>query len=536
MTAALDQHRREIGERSLRELFAADPKRFERLSLSLDGLFLDLSKQRITPETIDLLCAFARDRGLPEAIRRLFAGERVNATEGRAALHMALRNPADRPMPLDGKDVMPEVAAARAAVGAFAEAIRGGRRLGSEGRRISDVVAIGIGGSHLGPRLAVEALAPHADGPKIHFLSNIDGGPVHDLLGRLDPAATLFVVASKTFGTLETMANARAARRWLVERLGEDEAIGRHVVAVTANAKAAMVFGISDKNIFAFADWVGGRTSLWSAIGLPIAAAIGRERFEAMLAGAHSVDAHFRATPLERNLPALLALVGLWEIDWWGSSALAIVPYDDRLRRLPSYVRQLDMESNGKRVGVDGRPVERGTAPVVFGEAGTDGQHAFFQALHQGTRVIPVEFIACRQPDHPLADHHRGLLANCLAQSEALMRGRTEAETRAALATEGRDAAGIERLTPHLAFPGGRPSTTILLDRLDPRTFGALIALYEHKVFVQAAIWGINPFDQWGVELGKRLAEPIERELAGGPVQPHDPSTAGLIARLKGKD
>jgi glucose-6-phosphate isomerase len=530
---ALRAHQAAMAGRKLRDLFAADPRRFERFSLRFDGLLLDYSKNRIVGETLELLAGLARDRDVAGWTARLFAGDPINVTEDRAAYHVALRHRGAEAMTVGGRDVMPAVREGLARMRAFVEAVRSGAWRGANGQTVTDVVGIGIGGSHLGPRLATQALAPYADGPNVHYLSNVDGGPIHALLARLDPARTLFVVSSKTFGTQETMLNAGSARRWFVERLGSETALARHVVAVTANAQAAVAFGVAPDNVFAFWDWVGGRMSLWSAIGLSVALSVGMDGFERMLDGAAAMDRHFREQPFERNMPALLALLGIWEIDFWNSAALAILPYDDRLRGFPDYIRQLDMESNGKRVTREGRAVGCHTAPIVFGEAGTNAQHAFFQALHQGTHVVPADFVVIARPHHPRAEHHDVLVANCLAQTEALMLGRSEDEARALLRAEGRSAEDIERLAPHMAFEGSRPTTTLMLDTLDPRRLGQLIALYEHKIFVQSVIWGLNAFDQWGVEFGKRLAGRILEEIRSGRDGAHDSSTGGLIAALR---
>jgi glucose-6-phosphate isomerase len=530
---ALRAHRARLAKRKLRDLFAEDPTRFRRFSLVFDGILLDYSKNRIDAKSVALLSRLARERRVAEWTKRLFSGEAINVTEDRAAYHVALRHRGEAPMKVGGRDVMPAVRGGLAQMRRFTDAVRSGAWRGATGQKVTDVVGIGIGGSHLGPRLATQALSPYADGPNVHYLSNVDGGPIHALLARLDPARTLFIVSSKTFGTQETMLNAGTARRWFVERLGSEAALARHVVAVTANARTATAFGVAPDNVFAFWDWVGGRMSLWSAIGLSVALSVGMDRFEEMLEGASAMDRHFRRQPVERNMPALLALLGIWEIDFWNSSSFAILPYDDRLRGFPDYIRQLDMESNGKRVTREGRAVAYHTAPVVFGEAGTNGQHAFFQALHQGTRVIPADFIVVARPHHPRSEHHSALVANCLAQTEALMLGRSRSEARALLEAEGRKPADVKRLAPHLTFEGSRPTTTLVLDTLSPRRLGQLIALYEHKIFVQSVIWGLNAFDQWGVEFGKRLAGRILDEIRSGRPAAHDSSTEGLIAALR---
>jgi len=532
--AALARHRDEIAQTTMRALFAADPGRAARFTLGLDDLLLDYSKNRLTERTMALLQELAASAGLPAWTERLFAGERINATENRPVLHVALRNRANAPIRVDGSDVMPAVNAVLARMRDFTERVRAGAWTGATGRRIAAVVNIGIGGSDLGPRMAVEALAAYQhDKMSFHFVSNVDGAEITRTLAGLDPAETLFVVASKTFTTQETMANAATARAWLTRTLGE-YGVARHFVAVSTNAAEVARFGIDTANMFEFWDWVGGRFSLWSAIGLPIALAIGMDRFEEMLDGAHAMDRHFRDTPPERNLPVALALVGIWNNDLLGAASHAVLPYDQGLARFPAYLQQAEMESNGKSVTRDGRPVAQATAPVLFGEPGTNGQHAFYQLIHQGTRLVPCDFIAPAQSRFPAGRHHAMLLANFLAQSAALMRGKTAAEVRAELAASGMTGAALEALLPHRVFPGDRPSNTILVKRVDPRTLGMLVALYEHKIFVQGVIWGINSFDQWGVELGKQLAARILAELEGEkPPGEHDGSTLQLLAQAR---
>jgi glucose-6-phosphate isomerase len=529
---ALLQHSRS-GTFVLRELFAADAQRFERYSIAHAGLVLDYSKHWITEETMGLLLALARSREVPGWVARLMAGERINVTENRPALHTALRS--GTPVMLEGHDVTRDVKRVRAQMRGFCDALRGGAVKGATGRTITDVINIGIGGSDLGPALAVEALAPYAaPTPAVHFMSNIDGAHVQSLLARLDPDTTLVIVASKTFTTQETMTNARTVRAWLSKTVGAHA--GMHFAAVTANAPAAREFGISAERIFEFWDWVGGRYSLWSAVGLPIAVAVGMDEYEAMCEGARAMDEHFAAAPLERNMPVIMALLGVWYGDFFGAGAHAVLPYDMRLKRFPDYLQQLEMESNGKRATIAGETVDYATCPVVWGAPGTNGQHAFFQMLHQGTQVVPADFIACCRPHHALPEHHAMLLANCCAQTEALMQGKNAAETRAELQGSKLSPEEIERLLPHKVFPGNRPTSTLLLDALTPRALGALIALYEHKVFTQSVIWGINAFDQWGVELGKKLADRILPELTGeASVNVHDSSTSGLINHIKSK-
>jgi glucose-6-phosphate isomerase len=531
---ALARHQQALARRHMRELFAEDPGRFDRFSLRLDDLLLDYSKNRITAETMGLLLELARSADLERWIGRMFGGERINVTENRPVLHVALRHRGTTPILVDGADVMPDVREVLGRMGRFSAAVRDGSWLGATGKRIKDVVNIGIGGSDLGPRMAVLALDAYRHKElAFHFVSNVDGGDIGATLARLDPETTLFIVASKTFTTQETMTNAATAREWLVAKLQGEGAVARHFVAVSTNAKAVAAFGIDTDNMFEFWDWVGGRYSMWSAIGLSIMLSIGPERFAELLEGAYAMDCHFRDTPLERNLPVVMALVGIWYINFMGAATLAVLPYDQALARLPAYLQQLDMESNGKRVGRDGRVVAHDTGPVVWGEPGTNGQHAFYQLIHQGTRLVPCDFIAAAETPYPIGRHHDMLMSNFLAQTEALMRGKTEAEARAELASQGLSGDALERLLPHKVFPGNRPTTSILVRRFDPATLGRLIALYEHKVFVQGIIWDIYSFDQWGVELGKQLANRILPELEGTTSAAHDASTTGLIAHYK---
>jgi glucose-6-phosphate isomerase len=531
---ALGAHAAARREAHLRDLFAADPNRFDRFSLALDDLLVDYSKQRVTEETIGLLAALARAAEVEAWRDRMFAGERINTTENRAVLHVALRNRSGRPILVDGTDVMPAVAGVLDQMRRFTEAVRGGAWRGATGETITDVVNIGIGGSDLGPLMVCEALKPYwRPDLRPHFVSNVDGAHLAHTVARLDPARTLFVVASKTFTTQETMTNAVSARAWLTAALGED-AVARHFVAVSTNAAEVARFGIDTANMFAFWDWVGGRYSLWSAIGLPIALAVGYEAFAELLAGAHEMDEHFRTAPLERNMPAMLALIGIWNRNFLGAATTAILPYDQHLHRFAAYLQQGDMESNGKSVRRDGRPVDTATGPIVWGEPGTNGQHAFYQLIHQGTDLVPADFLAAAESQTPLADHHDKLLANYLAQTEALAFGKNAAEARAELERQGLKGEALEALLPHKVFDGNRPTTSILYRRLTPRRLGSLIALYEHRIFVQGIVWGINSFDQWGVELGKQLAAAILPELGdGAAVGPHDGSTVGLIRHLK---
>ena len=502
----------------LRNLFAQDPERFTRFSARQDGLVLDYSKTALTREILALLLALANESQVAEKREAMFSGAKINNTENRAALHTALRGGKDQRVVTDGADVMPKIRETLDAVFAFAEAIRNGGMIAADGGRFTDVVNIGIGGSDLGPRMVTLALKPYHDGPRLHFVSNVDGAHLHDTLRALDPARTFFIIASKTFTTIETMTNAHSARRWIAGALGE-AAVADHFAAVSTALEKVAAFGINPARAFGFWDWVGGRYSVWSAIGLPVIIAIGPENFQQFLAGARAMDAHFRTAPPERNLPLLLGLIGIWHRDICGYPARAVLPYDQRLSRFPAYLQQLDMESNGKSVTKSGEPVSRPTGPLVWGEPGTDGQHAFYQLLHQGTDVIPCEFLIAATGHEPdLRHHHELLIANCLAQSEALMKGRTLAE-----------AGG----NAHRVFPGNRPSITLAYPKLTPEMLGRLIALYEHRVFVEAAIWDINPFDQWGVELGKELATALLPVVRGERQASGDSSTAGLTAYLR---
>ena len=529
---ALKAHLKEISRTHMRDMFAEDPGRFERFSLGLDGLFLDYSKNRITDETMGLLVDLANDADVEEWRQRMFGGDNVNTTENRPALHVALRTPADGgPLNANGKDVMPAVLGAREKMRAISE----------QAGNFKAVVHIGTGGSYLGPAMAAAALRPYRrSGVDLRFVANVDGAEITDALDGLKPETTLFIVASKSFATQETMTNAGTARAWLAESLG-DGLVGEHFIAVTANEDAAQDFGIAAEKILPLWDWVGGRFSLCSTAGLPLAMAIGMDRFEEMLAGAHAMDRHFAEAPLNANMPVVLALIGVWNADFLGAGALAVLPYDQGLQMFPSYIRQLEMESGGKSTDRDGGRGASGAAPVVFGEPGTRGQHAFYQALHQGPHPVACDFIACAesQTDESATapGHHHILLANFLAQPEALMMGRTKKDAQAAIKADGVKGEDAKRQLPHRMFEGNRPSNSILLDRLDPFTLGQLTALYEHKVFVEGVIWGINPFDQWGVELGKELALGILGELQGDPppdnARGRDSSTQGLIARIK---
>lgn len=531
---ALAQHADVAKTWQMRDLFAEDPDRFERFSDEAAGLFLDYSKNRLDGRTLELLVGLARERGVEARRDAMFAGEKINNTENRAVLHTALRAPRGATLVVDGQEVNADIHAVLDRVKTFTDAVRSGDWLGHSGKPITDIVNIGIGGSDLGPKMVVLALRHYAH-PRLrmHFVSNVDGHDMDAALSQVDPETTLFIVASKTFTTAETMMNAQTARAWFLQHAPED-ALAKHFVAVSTNTEAIKTFGIDPANMFPFWDWVGGRYSVWSAIGLPVALAVGFGYFKDFLAGAHELDEHFRSAPLEQNLPTLLALIGFWNRQFLDCASVSIAPYHQDLNRFPAYLQQLDMESNGKRVTRDGQPVDTPTCPAIWGECGTNGQHAYFQLLHQGTDVTPMDFIAALRPAHEMDNHHTALLANCFAQSEAFMKGKTADEVRADLQAQGLPAEEIERLTPHKTFPGNRPSNTILMERLTPSTLGALIALYEHKTFVQGVLWDVNSFDQWGVELGKVLAKKIEAELAGEPAPgQHDSSTNGLIARAK---
>ncbi|GAB5540830.1 MAG: glucose-6-phosphate isomerase [Sandaracinaceae bacterium] len=533
---ALTAHAASMRDVHLRTLFADDPERAERMRFRLDDLCFDFSKHRVTGETMEALFALARQRELPAWIERMFSGEKINVTEGRAVLHVALRNRANRPIRVDGKNVMPQVSAVLARMRGFTERLRAGEHTGFTGEAITDVVNLGIGGSDLGPLMVCEALEPYwRAGLTPHFVSNVDGAHLGRTLKHLNPATTLFIVASKTFTTQETLTNARSARAWLVEGLESDAAVAKHFVAVSTNHEAVKAFGIDPANVFEFWDWVGGRYSLWSAIGLPIACLIGMDGFEELLLGAHRMDEHFRTAELEESLPVIGAMLGVWYTSFFGASSHAVLPYDQSLHRLPAWLQQADMESNGKRTRRDGDVVDGYvTGPIVWGEPGTNAQHSFFQLLHQGTRLVPADFLAPLESHYAMGDHHTKLLANLVAQSEALMIGRTEAEARAELEESGLSAAQVEQLLPHKVFEGNRPSSTILFDRLDPKTLGSLLAYYEHRVFVQGIIWGLNSFDQWGVELGKALAKKVLPELSGKEEpRGHDASTTALIRLIQ---
>jgi glucose-6-phosphate isomerase len=532
---ALQEHYAAVERLQMRDLFAADPGRFEHFSLEAAGIFLDYSKNRITADTMRLLHALARERGVETHRDAMFAGDRINSTEGRAVLHVALRNRSDRPVIADGRDVMPDVRRVLAHVREFSEAVRSGEWKGHTGRAITDVVNIGIGGSDLGPVMVTEALTPYRHPRlRLHFVSNVDGTHIAETLKRVDPETTLFIIASKTFTTQETVANATTAREWFLRAAGDPTAVAKHFVALSTNATEVAKFGIDTRNMFEFWDWVGGRYSLWSAIGLSIAVGMGFAAFEELLEGAFAMDEHFRTAPLERNMPAILALLGIWYNNFFGACSFAILPYDQYLHRFAAYFQQGDMESNGKRVTRSGEEVDYSTGPIVWGEPGTNGQHAFYQLIHQGTNLVPADFIAPVESHNPLGQHHELLLSNYFAQTEALMKGKAPEEVLAELRGAGLKETEIAALLPHKVFPGNRPTNSLMVDKIVPRTLGALIALYEHKIFVQGSVWGVNSFDQWGVELGKQLARKILPELRSPErIGGHDASTNGLLNRYK---
>ena len=527
---ALQQDYEQTQSVQMRDQFAQDPERANRYWLEVGGLVVDFSKNRINDQIIADLVALAEQAGLPERIEQMYRGEKINETENRAVLHVALRNRSNTPIKVDGKDVMPEVNHVLRKMGDFTRAVRSGEWLGYTNQVITDVVNIGIGGSDLGPLMMCTALKNFGH-PRLnmHFVSNVDGTQMRDVLEKVHPETTLFIIASKTFTTQETLTNAHTARDWFLQA-GSEKDIAKHFVAISTNQKAVAEFGIDTEHMFEFWDWVGGRYSLWSAIGLPIMLYLGEENFIELLEGAHLMDQHFRNAPLSRNLPALMGLIGIWYINFYGGGSHVIAPYDQHLHRLPKYIQQLDMESNGKQVQMDGTPVATETGPIIWGETGINGQHAFFQLLHQGTHITPIDLIASLEKRSNLPGHHEILLSNVFAQAEAFMRGKTSAEARAELQAQGVPAEHIEALVPHKTFSGNRPTNVILLDKITPRNMGSLIAMYEHKVFTQGVIWGINSFDQWGVELGKQLAKTILAELTGAiDPQPHDASTSKLV-------
>ncbi|MCB9079236.1 MAG: glucose-6-phosphate isomerase [Anaerolineaceae bacterium] len=532
---ALAEHKQNIEGLHMRDLFAQDPDRFQKFSLQFEDILFDYSKNRITEETMSLLSILAQEAGLAGKIEAMFSGQKINNTEQRAVLHIALRNRSNRPIFVDGEDVMPEVNRVLAKMRTFSDKVRSGAWKGFTGKAITDVVNIGIGGSDLGPKMVTTALTPYAQpGLQVHFVSNVDATNLAETLKAVDPETTLFLIASKTFTTQETMTNAHSARDWFLAAAKDEAAIAKHFAALSTNADAVTKFGIDADNMFEFWDWVGGRYSLWSAIGLSIALYLGMDNFEALLTGAHKIDEHFRTTPVEENLPAVMGLLGIWYNNFFGAESVAILPYDEYMTHFPAYFQQGDMESNGKRVDKAGASVDYETGPIIWGQPGTNGQHAFYQLIHQGTKLIPCDFLAPAQSQNPIGQHHPILLSNYFAQTEALMTGKTADEVRQELAGQNLSPEQLELLVAAKTFVGNRPSNSFMFEKLTPETLGALIALYEHKIFTQGAIWNINSFDQWGVELGKQLAKKILPELDGGEtVSSHDASTNGLINYYK---
>ncbi|MCW9024090.1 MAG: glucose-6-phosphate isomerase [Gammaproteobacteria bacterium] len=532
---ALQSHYQEICDLQMRDQFAQDPQRFEKFSLEHNDILLDYSKNRITDKTMELLFKLARESKVEEWTQKMFSGEKINHTEDRAVLHSALRNISDKPMLIDGQDVMPEVKNELQRIRKLSESIRSRQWRGVSGQPITDVVNIGIGGSSLGPEMVTDALRPYGiHDMHFHFVSNVDENHIMAALEMLKPETTLFIISSKTFTTQETMLNASTARKWFLKSVDDTSAIKKHFVAVTSNRDAATKFGIDPENIFMMWDWVGGRYSLWSAIGLPIVISIGMDNFEAMMQGAYEMDQHFKEQPFEKNIPVVLALLGVWYNNFFNAQSYAILPYDQHLHRLPAYLQQADMESNGKYVDREGQQVDISTGPIIFGEIGISAQHAFYQLIHQGTKLIPADFLAPITDYHCIMRHHRVLMSNVFAQTEALMKGKTESEVRAELEAGGMSGEQLEALLPYKVFLGNKPTNTLLFQTLDPKTLGGLIAMYEHKIFVQGIIWNINSFDQWGVELGKQLAVKIQAELEdASEVTVHDSSTNGLINYYK---
>ncbi len=528
---ALENHKLEIENVQMRDLFAQDPSRFDKFHLQFQSILLDYSKNRITEKTMALLFDLAKEANVMGVAKQMFNGEKINTTEDRAVLHIALRNRSNRPILVDGKDVMPEVNSVLAHMKEFSNAVRSGAWKGYTGKTITDVVNIGIGGSDLGPVMVTEALKPYSKRDlKVHFVSNIDGTHIVETLKHLNPETTIFIIASKTFTTQETLTNAHSAKDWFLKSAKDVAFVAKHFVALSTNTEEVSKFGIDVKNMFGFWDWVGGRYSLWSAIGLSIILSIGMDNFEDMLTGAHMVDDHFINTPLEKNIPVIMGLVGVWYNNFFGAQTHAILPYDQYMHRFSAYFQQGDMESDGKSVTKDGEPCTWSTGPVIWGEPGTNGQHAFYQLIHQGTKLIPCDFIAPIETHNPLGEHHPILLSNFFAQPEALMKGKNEQEVRKELGSTKLSKEELEKLVPQKMFQGNKPTNSIFLQKLNPRTLGSLIAMYEHKIFTQGVIWGINSFDQWGVELGKQLAKAILPELSGdNKIASHDSSTNGLI-------
>ena len=534
---ALKKHFDQIKNVHMRSMFESDDSRFESFSLKLNNILYDYSKNRINSETINLLLNIAEDVGLKKCIEDMFSGEPINHTEHRAVLHTALRTQSEKPIYVDGVDIIPDIKLERKRVKQLAEKIRTREWRGVTNQAITDVVNIGIGGSHLGPLMVTEALRPHSlHDINVHFVSNIDENHINDTLEYLNPETTLFIIASKTFTTQDTMVNAETAREWYINKLGGDEYIDRHFVAVTSNTQLAVDFGIAEENVFKMWNWVGGRYSLWSSIGLAIVIMIGSDQFDELLEGAYESDLHFSSAPLEKNIPVIMALLGIWYNNFFEAQSTAILPYDQHLHRFPAYLQQADMESNGKYVDIQGNEVDYSTGPVIFGEIGIAGQHAFFQLLHQGTKLVPADILAPVYSFHCIARHHRALMSNVFAQTEALMRGKTDKEVYKELKAEGLDDEKIKELLPYKVFPGNRPTSTLMFDTLNPKTLGSIIALYEHKIFVQGIVWNINSFDQWGVELGKQMATSILSELNDTEtISSHDSSTNGLINHYKNR-
>jgi glucose-6-phosphate isomerase len=532
----LTTHSAALQPQHLRDLFKADPKRFEKLSFELDGTLYDFSKNRITEETLDLLAQLAEEMQVPAAIDSMLRGEKINATEGRAVLHTALRNFTDQELLVEDENVLEEVRDVQSQMKNFCDRLHSGELSGYTGKKIQHVVNIGIGGSHLGPQMVCEALKKYQKSDiEVHFISNVDGTDAAEVLRKVDPETTLFIIASKTFTTKETISNAHTARSWFLETAKDEAHVSKHFVALSTNTEAVAAFGIAPENTFRFWDWVGGRFSLWSAIGLSVACALGYDKFEELLRGAESMDKHLKEAPMRQNIPVLMALLSIWYTNFFGAQSHAVLPYDQYLRLLPEYLQQLQMESNGKTAGRDGAFVNYQTQPVIWGAAGTNGQHSFFQLIHQGTVLIPSDFLAPVNSHNPIGQHHPMLLSNFFAQTEALMKGKTEKEVREELMHKGMSGEELEQLVPHKVFEGNKPSTSIMFDLLTPYALGSLIAMYEHKVFVQGVIWNVYSFDQWGVELGKQLAGAIEDELLQNTDTEHDSSTAGLISYYRQK-
>jgi len=532
----LTAHHIEISGKQLKELFDTDPERHDKFKIEFKDMLLDFSKNRINERTIELLVQLARQANLEESIEKMFRGEKINLTEGRAVLHTALRNRSEDPVIADGEDVMPKIKNVLMKMEQFASDIHSGLKKGYTGKMFTDIINIGIGGSDLGPMMVSQALKPYAiEDMNVHYVSNVDGTHISETLKKIHPETSLFIIASKTFTTQETLTNANTAKQWFLDNTdGDSKNIAKHFIALSTNEKAVSEFGIDPENMFEFWDWVGGRYSMWSAIGLSIALYIGFYNFYYFLEGAHEADKHFRSAPLNKNIPLLMAMLGIWYANFFDARTYAVIPYDQYLEYLPAYLQQLEMESNGKSASRDGDYIDYLTGPVIWGEPGTNAQHSFFQMIHQGTQMIPADFIAPVKSHNDTGEHHKILLSNFFAQTEALMKGKTEAEARTELEAQGLNDHEIKHLLPHKVFPGNRPTTSILVNQFDPKTLGSLIAFYEHKVFVQGIIWNINSFDQWGVELGKQLAKGILPQLQNGkPVSNHDSSTNGLINHYK---